>query len=270
MLSSADKRCMSQDSFNIMSCKMYDQTVALNCSSPVSTVVERTERDTSWVRQVWRVPDYALIDSMKPQDIRFSAFFARMDSEKAVPIRLDSSRMISVVKEQGRLYVYLGLDKFKEFEESYRSIMSRYSFLIVVVPRTVGVYTTSHGDYSAKASVRVTNYSPFFVSGFVCSISFDRTPYESDCRAFETTIVPSAQSAVATARLPVHLELIARYLSNGFSSYRIERDRITITPTTVRFGAAATEYIRDISMKQSGFTGFAFLTPAYNKSLLDF
>ena len=270
MLSPVDKRYMSADSFYVMSCKMDDQIARLDSSSPVSTFIERTAGDTSWVRQVWRVPDYALINETKPQNIKFSEFFAGMESEKAVPLRLDSSRAISVVKEHGGLYVYLGLDRFKKFTDSYRAIMGSYSFMVIVVPESIRLYRSGHSNYSAEASVRITNYSPFLVTGFFCSIFIDKNLCDSDCDALAETTVQSGQSVVGTVKLSRAPALFTKYLPNGLSSGRIKGDRITITPTNVFFGKNECAFMRNFSMRQSGFTGFTFLAPGYSKLLLDF
>jgi hypothetical protein len=270
MLSPADKRYMSADSFYVMSSRMDDQIARLDSSSAVSTFIERTAGDTSWVRQVWRVPDYALINESKPHDVRFSAFFAKIDSEKAVPIRLDSSRAVCVVEEHGGLYVYLGLDRFKEFTDSYRAIMGSYSFMVIVVPESIKVYKAGHSNYFAEASVRITNYSPFLVTGFFCSISIDKNLYDSDCGAFAEATVQSGQSVLGTVKLLMTPVLLSKHFPDGSSSGRIKRDRITITPTNVYFGKKECAFMRDFAMRQSGFTGFTFLAPGYGKLLLDF
>ena len=270
MLSPVDKRYMSADSFYVMSCKMEDQIARLDSSSAVSMFIERTAGDTSWVRQVWRVPDYSLINESKPHDVKLSEFFAKIDSAKAVPIRLDSSRAVRVVGEQGGLYVYLGLDRFKKFTDSYRAIMGSYSFMVIVVPESIKVYRAGHGNYAAEASVRITNYSPFLVTGFFCSISIDKNLYDSDCDAFAEATVESGQSVVGTVKLSRVPVLLSKRLPNGSSSGRIKGDRIAITPTTVYFGKKECAFMRDFAMRQSGFTGFTFLAPGYDKLLLDF
>lgn len=270
LLSPADRRCMSADSFNVMSYNMDNRIARLDSSSAVATFIERTTGDTSWVRQVWRVPDYALINKSKPRDVKFSQFFARMDSEKAVPIRLDSSRAVCLVKEHGALYVYLGLDRLKKFTDSYRAIMGSYSFMTVVVPKSIKVYSDAYGNYSAEASVRITNYAPFLVTGFLCSICIDNNLYDSDCNAFALTTVPSGKSVVGTVHLSKAPGLLTKYLPDGSSFGRIKGDRISIVPTSVYFDTIACALMRTISMKRSGFTGFKFLAPGYSKLLLDF
>lgn len=270
MLSTADKRSMSADSFCVMSSNMNDQIVRLDSSHAVSTFIERTSDGTSWVRQVWRVPDYARISESKPQDVKFSTFFTMLDSERAVPVRLDSSRTICLVEEDGHLYIYLGLDRLRKFEDSYRTLIGSYSFFVVVVAKSITFYRAGHGKYSAEASVEITNYSPFLVSGFACSISIDGHLYDSDCDAFEMTTVPSRSSVDATVRLPGASVLLTRYVHGGMSSARIKGDRITIIPTGVYFDKAVCTFMRKISMKRSGFSGFTYLAPGYSKLLLDF
>lgn len=270
MLSPADKRCMSADSFYVMSGGLDDQIVRLGSSQAVSEFIERTSDRASWVRQVWRVPDYARIRKSKPQDVRFSTFLAKLDSERTVPERLDSSRTVCLAEEGGHLYVYLGLDRLRKFEDSYRALIGSYSFLILVVPDGITFYRAGHDKYSAEASVEITNYSPFLVSGFACTISVDGRLFDPDCDAFEMTTVPSRRSVDATVCLPRAPVLVTKYLRNGMSSARIKGDRITIIPTSVYFDKDVCAFMKRISMKRSGFAGFTFLAPGYSKQLLDF
>ena len=270
LLSPVDKRFMSEDSFCVMSCKMEDQIVRMDSSSAVSMFIERTAGDTSWVRQVWRVPDYALINRKKPGDVKFSVFFAEMDSEKAVPIRLDSSRALCLVKEHGEIYVYLGLDRFQKFVDSYQSIMRSFSFLVIVVPESIKVHSSGRGNYSAEASVRITNYTSFLVGGLACSISIDNNLYDSACSAFAMTTVQPGQSVVGSARLSKSPTALTNYLPKGIRSGRIDGDRISIIPTNVYFGTTECAFMRNIAMRRSGFAGFTFLAPGYSKLLINF
>lgn len=269
-LSPTDKHSMSPDSFYVMFYNMDDQIARLDSSSAISAFIDRTAGDTTWVGQVWRVPDYALINKTKPPDVKFSAFFAKMDSEKAVPMKLDSSRTVCLVKEHGDYYIYLGLDRFKKFVDSYQTMMRSYSSQVTVIPKSIEVYSIGYGNYSAEASVQVDNRSSFSVSGFVCSISIDNNLYDSDCNAFVVTTVPAGKSVVSTKYLSKAPVLLTKYLANGLPFGRIKRDRITITPTSVYFDTSAYGLIRRISTKQSGFSDFTFLAPGYSKLLLDF
>ncbi len=270
MLSPADRRSMSADSFFVMSRDMEDQIVRLDSSRPVSTVILRNEGNTTWVEQVWRVPDYTLIRERKPQDVKFSEFFASLESEKEVPVRLDSSRTVCLVKEQGHFYVYLGLDRFKKFAENYRIMLGAYSFLVVVEPEIIRVYKAARGSGCVEASVRITNYSPFLVTGFLGSVSIDGHLYEPRCSAFEESVIPSGQSIDVTVRISLAYSILKKCLRKGSSFGRIEEDRVAIIPTKVYFDKTVAEFMRKISMKRSGFAGFKFLAPGYSKLLLDF
>ena len=268
-LSEADKRAMTADSFYVMFYNMDDQIARLDSSSAVSTFIDRTAGDTAWVTQVWRVPDYALINKTKPEDVKFSTFFAKMDSEKAVPMKLDSSRAVCLVKDRGDYYIYLGLDKFSKFVDSYQAMMRSYSSQVSVVPKSIEVYSIGYGSYSAQAAVEVDNKSSFAVSGFVCSISIDNTVYDSDCNAFVVTAVPPRKSVVSSEYLSKTPILLTKYLG-GLPFGRIKGGRITITPTSVYFDTSAYGFMRNVSMKKSGFEEFTFLAPGYSKVLLDF